>query len=85
MAELIQAGRAAAEIRTRVAPVSRATVYRLISSGQLPAGRIGGKLLIQRETLDRFIAACLAPAERPVSLYARIGERREKVRTMRGA
>ncbi len=34
---------------------SRATVYRLIASGQLPALKVGGRFRIDRDELDEYV------------------------------
>lgn len=36
--------------------VSNMTVYRLISAGQLPAGRVGKSYRIREEDIDRYLA-----------------------------
>ena len=36
--------------------VSHATLYRLIGAGRLDARKLGGKTLITRESIERFLA-----------------------------
>ena len=45
--------------------VSRATVYRLINAGELPAHRIGGSLRIDRDELRDYIATAAATPPEP--------------------
>ena len=40
----------------RVLRVSNMTVYRLISSGQLPAVRVGKSYRLREEDVDRYLA-----------------------------
>lgn len=37
--------------------LSRTTIFRLIRSGQLPASKVGGRLLIAIDALDTMVAA----------------------------
>jgi excisionase family DNA binding protein len=40
----------------RIASISRAKVYELVSSGQLPAKKLGTRTLIPSVDLDKFLA-----------------------------
>ena len=51
-----------AEIGT-LAKLSRATVYRLIASGELPAARIGGQYRVPASELERLLSPRRAEAE----------------------
>ena len=39
--------------------ISRATAYRLASTGELPVLRLGGRLLVPRIRLDRLLSGAL--------------------------
>ena len=52
------------EEATAYLKLSRTTLHRLVSAGQLAAVRIGGRVLFRRETLDTFIKKNERPARR---------------------
>lgn len=52
MTMLLRLGEVQAELA-----LSRSTIYRLVRSGELPARRVGRALRVEREALDRFVAA----------------------------
>lgn len=43
-------------------PVSKTLIYRLINNGTIPSGRLGGKILIAEEDLEKVIHAQGKPA-----------------------
>jgi len=46
----------------RVLGVSRNTAYEAIKAGQIPALRIGRRIVVPRQEIDRLLSASPAPA-----------------------
>lgn len=59
------------------APIPQRTIRNAVRDGKLEASRIGGRLLVRRSTLDRFIAAArVRPQAEPSAALAKLGARR---------
>ena len=59
------------------APVPQRTLRNAVRAGKLEGSRLGGKLLVRRSALDRFVASArVRPAAEPSAALAKLGARR---------
>ena len=60
-----------------VAEIPQRTIRNAVRDGKLDGSRVGGKLLVRRSSLDRFIAAAHVQAiKAPSAALAKLGARR---------